>query len=551
MGFDLSLTRKELLTGAVAGAAGAMLPFGQPGDGKIDAADLQGVEDLAALEFSKGERLAALGSARGFRQSYEQLRDLEMGNAVPPSLNFLPDHPGDQTAIYTENGKEPSVSLTAPTNGDDIAFLTVRELAHLIETRQISPVELTQLYLDRLEKYSPRLLNVITLLPEKAMAQARRAEKEIEAGNYRGPLHGIPYGIKDLFDTEGDLTTYGAEPFMDRVAEQNSTVAAMLERAGAILLAKLSLGALAMNDHWFKGRTRNPWNPDQGSSGSSAGSASATAAGLVGFSIGTETLGSIMSPSHRNRVTGLRPTFGRVSRAGAMALSWSMDKVGPICRSADCCALVLRAINGMDPADYTTREVPFAYPIDTPIHIGYLAEETGLGDEDPADETREWLKVLRALGYRPDPIEVPRPIMAALFQLSVEAAAAFDEITRDGRVNEIKNSSWPGIFRAHRYVPAVEYLQAVRARSLVMEQFKESLYGYDMIAASGRGSHLLYTTNLTGHPQLYIPTGLDGQGRARGLSLIGQLWGEGPLCTVGKQVQDRLQIHRKRPELIG
>ncbi|MGH7457039.1 MAG: amidase, partial [bacterium] len=357
----------------------------------------------------------------------------------------------------------------------------VGDLAELIRTRRVTSTQLTQMYLDRLKKYGPKLECVVTLTEERALEQARRADEEIAAGKYRGPLHGIPYGAKDLLAAKGYKTTWGSVPYKDQMIDADATVIQRLEKAGAVLVAKTTLGELAWGDVWFGGKTRNPWNLEQGSSGSSAGSASATSAGLVAFSIGTETWGSIVSPSTRCGVTGLRPTYGRVSRAGAMALSWSMDKIGPICRTVEDCALVFNAIYGPDGVDQTVADLPFNYNPSvklSQLRIGYL-QSAFERDTTNKVNNEAVLAKLRELGANLTPIELPDyPINDLAFILSAEAAAAFDELTRSGKddllVRQIKNA-WPNAFRVSRFIPAVEYIQANRVRYLVIQAMAKTM----------------------------------------------------------------------------
>ena len=377
--------------------------------------------------------------------------------------------------------------------------MSVMALAALVRTRRVTSLELTRLYLARLRRYDPVLRCVVTYTEELALKQAERADQEIAAGKYRGPLHGIPWGAKDLIAWPGYPTTWGAPPFKDQVIDIKATVAARLEDAGAVLIAKLSLGALAQNDRWFGGMTRNPWNPRQGSSGSSAGSACATAAGLVGFALGSETLGSIVSPCTRCGVTGLRPTFGRVSRHGCMALAWSMDKIGPIARTAEDCAVVLATIHGHDGLDPTAVDRPFDWPprrsLDT-FRIGYVEDNLPI-------EKRNELQVLRELGAMLVPIKLPSkyPITALTMILDTEAAAVFDELTRQGITEGL--NEWPQTFRRGQFVPAVEYLRRNPRSRAVMREMEEVMSGVDLYV----GGNDLLLANLTGHPTVVLPNG--------------------------------------------
>lgn len=507
--------------------------------------------EIAGLEFTDAEREEALKTlGEEFLPGYESIRKLALPNSVAPPTPFVPvgrqPEPGKKTEVRTHRA-----NLKRPKDPEDLAFLTLAEVSHLLRSSQVSPVELTELALERLQTHGPKLRCLVTPTRERALVQARQAEKELAAGKRRGPLHGVPYGIKDLFASKGYPTTFGAEPYMDQVIDEDAAVIERLDEAGAVLVGKLSLGALAMNDHWFRGRTRNPWKPDEGSSGSSAGSACAMAAGLVPFTIGTETLGSIVSPSQRCRVTGLRPTFGRVSRYGAMALSWSMDKVGPICRTAEDAALVLAAIHGKDPRDAASVDRPFRFrPLNdlSGLKIAVLGDAKPLEEgEDPTGITAA-LDAVRKLGGSPSSKSFTPADFAILVLLSVEAAAAFDDITRDGRVNTIPESGWPAIFRSHRLVPGVEYLQAMRARSLAMETFERELEDFDVVLAPDRAGYLLFNTNLTGHPQVYVPLGVNEKGQPMGVSVIGRLYDEGTALAVADAIQRQFDFHRLRPD---
>lgn len=558
MGFDTRLTRQQFLTTSVLGAVGAALPFralAQDAEtGKeITVDDVRAAERLAGLEFTDKQREAALAGVKEQAANLKGLRDGKIPNEVGPATVFVPQgrqpKPGRSTDVRPGR---PEVTKR-PASDEDLAFLTVAELGNLLRTRQVTSRELTELALSRLRRYGPKLRCVVTLIEDDARRQADRMDREAADGRWRGPLHGIPCGVKDLFATKGHRTTWGAEPYREQVIDADAAVVERLREAGAVLCAKLSLGALAMADHWFEGLTLNPWDPKQGSSGSSAGSASAVAAGLVPFTIGTETLGSIMSPSQRCRVTGLRPTFGRISRHGAMALSWTMDKVGPICRTAEDCALVLAALHGHDPRDPASVDRPFRYrPAGelSKLKIGYLATER-LDDDDISEDVGQALDILVSKGANPKPVTFSRATRGVDELLSVEAAAAFDEITRDGRVDTIQQTFWPGIFRTARFVTGVDYVQCLRERSRVMARFEEEFGEFDLCVAPERGGHTLFTTNLTGHPQLFVPMGLNAAGRPIGVSLVGRLYDEGTILAVGDAIQRATRVFRERPSLAG
>jgi len=466
----------------------AMLGQGQ--DTTITTGDITAAEKLVGLYFTDAKRDSMLEGLVEQLANHRKLREIPLSNSVPPSLLFNPSPHGfrfETTRRPFVTGSTGEVKL--PSRLEDVAFYSIGQLAELIRTRRVTSQQLTAMYLTRLKKYGPGLECVVTLTKDLAIKQAHRADDEIAQGKYRGPLHGIPYGAKDLLATRGIRTTWGSVPFKDQVIDEDATVIKKLEEAGAILVAKLTMGELAWGDVWFGGMTRNPWNFKQGSSGSSAGSAAATSAGLVGFAIGTETWGSIVSPSTRCGVTGLRPTYGRVSRTGAMALSWSMDKIGPICRTAEDCAIVFNAIYGPDGVDQTVYDVPFNYDsiVDLKsLRIGYLKTDFDSVKAD-AGNNGDALNVLRRLGATLIPIRLPAlPIGDLSIILSAEAAAAFDELTRSGKddllVRQIKNA-WPNAFRVSRFIPAVEYIQANRVRTLVIEEMARLMDTIDVYAA--------------------------------------------------------------------
>lgn len=516
-------------------------------------------ERLAGLEFTDDERELMVEGVNKYLDKYRKLREVPLDNSVAPAIQFNPVLPG-----MTFEKKVGRLRLSkrqkrkVPSDLDDLAFWPVTDLARLIKSRKVSSTELTTMYLDRLKRYDPKLKCVVTLTEELALKQAKRADDEIAAGNYRGPLHGIPWGAKDLLAVKGYKTTWGAMPYKDQVIDCNATVVKRLEEAGAVLVAKLTLGALAWGDVWFGGKTRNPWDPEKGSSGSSAGPASATSAGLVGFSIGTETHGSIISPCTVCGTTGLRPTYGRVSRYGAMALSWSMDKIGPICRTVEDCALVLHAIDGPDGKDATLVDLPFGWDASLDVKglkVGYLksAFEEKRSDEQWKANDRATLDVLRGLGLKLIPLELPDyPIDTMGIILNVEAAAAFDEITRNGgddlMVRQIKNA-WPNRFREARTVPAVEYIQANRLRTLVMNAMQEKLAGIDAYVCPSWVGKNLHLTNLTGHPAVVLPNGLRKEGTPSSISFVGRLFGEEKVLALAKAYQDATSFHVKHPTL--
>ncbi|HXH60700.1 MAG TPA: amidase family protein [Fimbriimonadaceae bacterium] len=553
------LTRKEFLRAALVTAAVPALvgsvgagPLrqqqgGQTSDITVD--DLKTLEKMIGIEFTDDERKEVLRQVQQFTRGYESIRDLHMDNSVPPATAFIPQ--GKQPAA----GKATSVvhrdipGISKPSSDEDVAFMTVAELSQLVKHKKISPVELTEIYLKRIDAYGEKLLNVITPTHDLARAQAKKAQEEIAAGNYRGPLHGLPYGLKDLYAVKGYPTTWGSGPHKDQVLDYNCAVYDKLTEAGAVLVGKLSMGALAMNDVWFKGRTKDPWDPTQGSSGSSAGPASCMAAGMVAFSIGTETQGSIVSPSHKCRVTGLRPTFGRVSRYGAMTLSWTMDKAGPICRTAEDCMLVLAAIHGADVRDPGSVDRPLHWSPDVDISslkIGVLEQGQPLSGDTPSDD---YIELLKKLGAKPESVKFSQLQRGVMVDLSVEAAAAFDDFTTSGKIHGLENSFWPQIFRAYRYVTAVESLQALRARSLAMKTIEEEFGDYDMVFAPDRGSFLLLNTNRTGHPQMLMPYGTNDKGAERSVSVYGRLYDEAKIAAVVWKMQQETEFYKLRPDL--
>jgi Asp-tRNA(Asn)/Glu-tRNA(Gln) amidotransferase A subunit family amidase len=504
-------------------------PSASPESLRITKDMMHQAEKLIGIEFKDAEEAMALQGVNRNLDSYETVRKIDIPLDTEPAIAFHPA-PARKT-LYTVKSKFRfgRVELPQFMSVDDLAFATVPQLAELIRTRKVTSTDLTKMYLSRLKRFGPKLLCIVTLTEDLALKQAEAADAEIKHGKYRGPLHGIPWGAKDLFATKGIKTTWGGEPYRDQVIDYDATVVERLRDAGAVLVAKLSMGALAQGPRWFGGVTRNPWVPDesqQGSSGSSAGPASATAAGLVGFSIGTETLGSIVSPSSRCGVTGLRPTYGRVSRYGAMGLSWTMDKIGPICRGVEDCAAALSAIYGPDGRDITVGDAPFNWNPDTNIsslRIGYLkAEFEGSGVQPTNEQQRQQMEQRRALyntaldalekaAAKLTPIELPKFSTNSLrFILSAEAATAFDDITRDGRVNQLSGQStgdWPNTFRTSRFIPAVEYLRAQRARTLLIYEMEKLMSQWDVFVSPAPGSASLLVTNLTGNPAVVLPCG--------------------------------------------
>lgn len=503
---------------------------------------VKAAEWVAGVTLSDEDRKKVAGSLTESVRGFAAARRVGLTNDVPPAFRFDPT-PGTPPYTGPRGTVTPNrVEAKKPDAADDLAFQPVTHLAHLLRTKQVSSVELTRLYLDRLRKYDPVLKCVVTYTEDLALRQARQADAELAVGIDRGPLHGVPWGAKDLIAVPGYKTTWGAEQYKEQQVHLGATVARRLEEAGAVLVAKLSLGALAFNDVWFGGRTNNPWNVKQGSSGSSAGSACAVAAGLVGFALGSETLGSIVSPSSRCGVTGLRPTFGRVSRHGCMALAWTMDKIGPMARAAEDCALVLGAVHGADRLDPTTVDRPFSWPAPRPVkdlRVGYVA---GKSDDD-----REELKVLKGLGVTLVPITLPRELAGQIVGviLNAEAGAAFDELVRGGALDKI-GALWPAPFRAAQFVTAVDYIRANRLRTVLMREMARATAGVDLYVGGGD----LVVTNLTGHPTVCLPNGFRkaaGAEAPTALTFTGRLYGEADLLAVAKAYQDATGHHLKRP----
>ncbi len=524
-----------------------------------DTASIRKSLDLIGLPFTPAEILQMQRGIADQKRSYETLRKTDIPNQWIPSIGFNPIPAGYKVPGFAKKSDWPKFdNFQKPDHEDDIAFLTVPELAQLIATKKITSTELTKLYLKRLKQYRDTLLCVVTITEELALRQAAEADKEIAAGKYRGLLHGIPYGVKDLMSVPGYPTTWGAAPYKDQRIEETANVVAKLTEAGAVLVAKLTSGALAMGDVWFGGTTRNPWNLKRGSSGSSAGPSSATAAGLVAFAIGTETLGSIVSPSTRCGVTGLRTTFGRVGRTGTMALSWSMDKIGPICRNAVDCAIVLNAICGLDPQDPATTNTGFSYQSLKSLKglkIGYLKNNFDQNSPNKKADSLA-LEVFRELGAAIVPVTLPDqyPVQAMRIILSAEAAAAFDGLTlsnRDSLLNAQEAFDWPNTFRTARLIPAVEYIQANRIREQLVIETNRVMQDFDLIITPTFAGNQLTLTNLTGHPCLVIPDGFDKDGNPLSISLIGNLYREDVLCEAGSLYQDKTGFFRKKPSLFS
>ncbi|MDF1571868.1 MAG: amidase [Bacteroidales bacterium] len=499
-----------------------------------------------------------IGKALGeYIASYREYREIHIPNSIMPALRFDPLPQGFTVPPPTGKMNWPIPENTEkPSSPAELAFMSIPELAALLRSGQVTSVELTTFFLDRLKEHDPDLHCVISYTEQYAVQQALKMDLELAGGRDRGILHGIPYGIKDLFAFPDYRTTWGAAAYREQQLDVKAGVIEQLEDAGAVLVAKLTLGALAMGDVWFADTTRNPWNPEQGSSGSSAGSSAATAAGLVPFAIGTETYGSIVSPATRCGVTGLRPTYGRVTRAGAMALSWSMDKVGPICRSAEDCAIVFDAIRGADPNDPTLIEAGFSYREQdlSKLRIGYFKD--AFNEDYPFQkQDRQSLEVLRKLGADlvPVDLEVELPVDAMTNILLAEAAAAFDELTRSNRDTLLVRQgeyAWPALFRAARFMPAVEYIQANRLRTMLIEKYNNLLSDFDVIVTPSFGGTQLPATNMTGHPVVVVPNGEIEGGSRTSISFLGNLFDEATILALAKAYQDATNFDEARPPLF-
>lgn len=517
--------------------------------------DVKSSQKLIGLEFEKPAIETMYGYLGRNRSGYDSLREYSISNETFPAITFDPHPAGFQ---FPEKGKYPEFTIPSgievPEDFEEIAFYTIPELASLIKNKKVTSAELTRLFIDRIKRFDGELEAVITLTEDLAMLQANKADEEIEAGNYKGILHGIPYGVKDLMAVEGYPTTWGAEPYKSQMINHTSTVVNRLEEHGAVLIAKLVSGSLARGDVWFGGKTKNPWDLTQGASGSSAGSGSATSAGLVPFALGTETLGSITSPATRNGVTGLRPTYGRVSRYGVMSLSWSMDKIGPLARNAEDCEIVFQAIYGKDDKDPSTNDIPFNQFSNSPkeLRVAYLKKDLDKDTTITGDNLRASLSVFKEMGVEPDSIELPQNFPYSAFDIILrsEAGAFFDELVRSSEVDlmvEQQGGSRANSLRQARFIPAVEYLQANRVRRELIEKLYELFKEYDVIIAPSYRSRQLLITNLTGHPVVSLPNGFDKKGRPTSFTLIGNLYDEGSILALAKAFQQATDFDEKHP----
>lgn len=522
---------------------------------QIDTVDVNHARKLIGMEFDQQETDSMMSMLNEQLKNYENMRKIGLPNSVPPAFQFNPLPVGKQFDSITNPIEISDYSNTKlPEDQKNLAYYSIGQLSWLIHSKQISSEKLTQFFLERLKQFSPMLHCVVTFTDSLAIAQARQADQELASGKDRGLLHGIPYGIKDMFYTRNYRTTFGSPPFENQLVIEDATVVEKLRVAGAVLVAKLSLGELAMDDVWFGGKTRNPWDTAKGSSGSSAGPASAVSAGLVPFAIGSETWGSIVSPSTVCGVTGLRPTYGRVSRHGAMALSWTMDKIGTLCRTAEDCAIVLDAISGPDGKDQTVMDIPFNYTYNLDfktLRIGVLTRDFDKDTSVNKPFNDAALLKLQEMGATLIPVELPQfPYMDMSILLMCEAAAAFDDLTlsnRDDLMVQQNRDRWPNLFRAAHFIPATEYIRANRLRYLLVQQMDELISRFDVMVAPSHAGDNLLATNLTGHPAVVLPNGFIDPNTPVSIVFIGQLFGEGDLITIAKKYQDATGFQKKHP----
>ena len=536
---------------------------------RITPAMLKAAERIAGLEFTDAQRELLLADVNLHLDHYEHLRKIALPNDVVSCLRFSPVLPGMKFDMARRPMRlSKTAAMQRPANLEEVAFWPGTHLAQLVKTRQVRSVELTELYLARLKQYNGQLQFAVTITDDLAIRQAKQADSEIAAGRYRGPLHGIPWGAKDLISKKGYKTTWGAVAFQNQSFDYDATIVHRMEEAGAVLVAKLTTGELAGYDTWFGGKTKNPWKPEEGSSGSSAGPASATAAGCVGFSIGTETGGSIVAPSTRCGVYGMRPSFGRVSRHGVMTLAWSLDKAGPICRSVEDCALVLNSLQGPDGTDLSATDVPFNWDAAIDIkklRVGYLKaafDEPRPAKEEASNDAAA-LDTLRGMGVNLKAIEFPDfPIEDLMRVMEVEFSAAFDEFTRthkdDTMVRQDKESD-ANLYRINRFVPAVEYIQATRVRTLLMEAMARTMSDIDVYLAPITSHHPpkpdsvldLNTTltNLTGQPTVVARDGFTADGVPTSITFTGRVYGEAGMLALAHAYQTATNWHLKHPVL--
>jgi len=536
---------KKMLLGFLLLASATIMAQDRP----ITKADLLSSAKLLDLQFTEPEIDSLYNDVLDNVANYKAMHRLSLNNSTPLSLWHSAILPGMKfNKVQKPILWDAAVNIKLPADKNELAFYSVEQLAYLIKNKKISSLELTTFFIDRIKKFGDTLQCVISLQEDLAFAQAKQADAEIAAGKYRGQLHGIPYGLKDLFAVKDTKTTWGAAPYKDQIIQEDAFVYQKMKAAGAVLVAKFTLGALAMGDYWFGGRTKNPWNLNYGSSGSSAGSTSATVAGLVPFAIGTETWGSIVSPATTCGATGLRPTFGSISRSGAMALSYSLDKVGPITRSANDAAIVFNYLHGTDGKDGSAVDMPFNYAPKTNLKTLKIAYAKNYFDKikDTNRSEFEVLRQFKRMGIELIPINFPD---SGVYQFNImdviigaECAAQFDDMTRSGvddaLTRQTKND-WPNQFRTSRFTPAVEYINAQRHRTILMQKVDEIVSKYDAIICPSRGGgNQSAITNLTGHPVVCVPTGLDPKyNLPTGISFVGKLFDEGTILTIAHQYQ--------------
>ncbi len=508
---------------------------------------------LYDVRFTEQEIEMMLQDLKDNLADYKKIHALQLNNSVAMSAaqRLQPDNAAQQKITWEYNR-----NIQLPSNQNELAFYSIHQLGSLLRKKLISSKELTTFFINRIKKFGDTLQCVVSITEDIAMQQAAKADDDFKKGIDRGPLQGIPYGLKDLFAVKGTKTTWGAAPYKEQVIEEDAYVYTRLKEAGAVLVAKFTLGALAMGDYWFGGRTKNPWNLERGSSGSSAGSASATVAGLVPFAIGTETHGSIVSPSHTCGATGLRPTFGSISRSGAMTLSWSLDKIGPICRSAEDAATVFSYIHGTDMKDASAVNAAFNYNPNMDVKKLKIAYAKNIFDKlDTAAQEWSVLKQLTAAGVELHPMQFPDTETYQFDMIGIvigsEAAAAFDAFTRlniDDQMTRQTRNDWPNYFRQARTIPAIEYINTLRHRSVLMEKTNAAMQKYDVVIAPSFGGRQLAITNLTGHPALCMPTGLSKQGTPNSITFLANLFKEEALLAFGKFFQSITPFDEMHPE---
>jgi Asp-tRNA(Asn)/Glu-tRNA(Gln) amidotransferase A subunit family amidase len=550
---ESSISRRSFVTSVVLGSIGVGLmqragaSQDAPPTTDLTLQDLEGYERVAGITLTEAERKAVLAEVNALRKGYDGLRSQPIENSTDAMLYFAPvvsPKPGKTSWVMPPTKKR---DVDAMSN-EDVAFLPAYEQAKLIRQKKLSSEGLVGIYCSQISKFGDLLSSVVTVLEQEAIDHARELDRDAAAGRWAGPLHGLPYGLKDLFATLVGPTTWGASPYREQVMRTDAEVVKRLDAAGAVLLAKTTVGALAMGDEWYGGKTKNPWNVKRGSSGSSAGSAAGTAAGLFSFAIGTETLGSICSPSWECRVTGFRPTFGAVSRRGCMSLSFSMDKVGPITRTVADAALVFAQLKGKDPYDNSTTDFGFAYN----PRVNLKGLRVALVKPQRQDAfSYPLIQAMRDAGV--SFVETQVPVAGDFHELilTAEAASAFDELTRSGRVNEIERSSWPQYFRLGRHIPAVEYIQAQRSRRILAEAFESwwETEKFDFIITPDIGFSTIFLTNLTGNPQAIIPDKPSSAGISRSVSVIGKLYQDDRVLELAAAIQALGNAHLARPTL--